>query len=204
MDMQELLRMQTLLLETVGTQKKLLGQSARLLESQQQENARLQQQLTNAMATLHQATQRLEGSGQQFGQEALGVIRAQGGHALAQGAEEKLGQLNQGIERTTGRLEWASKVAGEQALTLSRAQTTMVWKSLFVLVSGTVLALGGAGAWAWTKKQQADRYRIDAELGRIVSSADVIKCGDGLCANVEIKGQRYGDNNQYRRVKTRP
>lgn len=204
MDMQESLRMQALLLETVGAQKKLLGQSARLLESQQQENARLQQQLANAMATLQQATQRLEGGGQQFGQDALGVIRAQGGQALAQGAEQKLQQLNQGIERTAGRLEWAGKVAGEQALTLSRAQTTMVWKSLFVLTAGALLALGGASVWAWTRKQEADRYRVDAELGRIISRADVVKCGDGLCANVETKGKRYGDKDQYRRVKARP
>lgn len=204
MDMQELLRMQTLLLETVGTQKKLLGQSARLLESQQQENARLQQQLAGAAAMLQQATQRLESGGQRFGQDALGVIRTQGGQALAQGAEQKLEQFNQGIERTTGRLEWVSKVAGDQALTLNRAQTTMVWKSLAALAIGSVLALGGASAWAWTKKQEADRYQVEIELTRAINRADVIKCGDNLCANVETKGKKFGDKGQHRLVKPRP
>lgn len=204
MDMQEMLRMQSLLVETVGAQKKLIGQSARLLESQQHENARLQQQLANAAAMLQQAAQRLESGGQRFGQDALGVIRAQGGQALADGAEQKLQQLNLGIEKTAGRMEWVSKVAGEQALTLNRAQTTMVWKSLSVLAAGALLALGGASAWAWTKKKEAGRYSVNADFGRAISQADVILCGERLCANIEAKGQRYGDEKQYRQIKARP
>ena len=65
-------------------------------------------------------------------------------------------------------------------------------------------SLSNASTWAWTKKQEADRYEVDAELGRIISQADVTKCGERLCANLETMGKRYGDNNQYRPVKKRP
>lgn len=204
MDMDEWMRMQALLLETVEAQKKLLAQSARLSEGQQQDNARLRQQLTHAASLLQQAAQRLESGGQRFGQDALSVIGAHGGQALAEGAEQKLHQLNQGIERTTGRLEWAGKVAGEQTLTLTRAQTTMVWKSLSILVVGALLASGGASAWAWTKKQEADRYRVEAELGHAINQADVALCQDGrLCANIDTRVKRQGDKRQYQVVRTR-
>lgn len=204
MDMHELLRTQSLLIETVDMQKKLLAQAARLSEIQQDENARLQQQLIHTAAALQQATQRLESGGHAFGQEALAVIRAQGGQTLAQGAEQKLQQFREGIDSATGRLEWAGKVAGNQAMTLTRAQTTMVWKSLGTLAVGAVLALGGASAWAWTKKQEADRYQVEVELTRAINQADVIKCGDNLCANVETKGKPFGDKGQHRLVKPRP
>lgn len=204
MDMQELLRMQALLLETVEIQKKQLAQSARLLEGQQQEAALLRQQLADAAAALQQSAQRLESGGQRLGQDALRVIGAQGGQTLAEGAEQKLHKLNQGIEHTTARLEQAGNVAREQALTLTRAQTTLVWKSLSILAVGSLLALCGVGAWAWTKKQEADRHRVEADLGRIINQADVIQCDGGLCANIETNGKRHGDKGQYRPVKTRP
>jgi hypothetical protein len=45
--------------------------------------------------------------------------------------------------------------------------------------------------------------QLDAALMQAYNHADVTLCQAQLCANVDTKGVRYGDNRQYLIVKSR-
>lgn len=203
MDMQEMMRMQALLLETTQMQKKLLEQSALLIESQKRENAQLQSQLAQATATLQQAARQLEGGGQRFGHDALKIIGESSRKVLTENAAQAMGQVHQQAETTAKRLTSAADAARKQSKQLNRAQTTMVWKSLGFMTIGAVLVVAGTSLWAWSSGQEAQRNRVEAELGRRISQSDIVKCGAGLCANVDAKAARVGDKNQYVPIKSR-
>ncbi|PXV59073.1 hypothetical protein SAMN04487785_1179 [Dyella jiangningensis] len=203
MDTQEMARTQALLMETTQMQRRLLEQSTLLIESQKQENAQLRGQLAQATAALRQASGQLEAGGQRLGHEALQVISDSARRVLADNAARAMGQIHQQAETTAKQLASAADAAREQSRQLNRAQTTMVWKSLALMAVGAVLLAGGAGLWAWTSGKEAQRYRVEAELGRRISQSDLIQCGDGLCANVDAEGERVGDQKQYVPVKSR-
>jgi hypothetical protein len=204
MDMQENLRLQTLLLETTQAQKKLLEQAVTLIESQKREEARLRQQLTDVTSLLTETASRLEGGGQRLGHEALRVIGESCRHVLAEHGAQAVGRLHQQAESTAQRLAQVADVAAEQGRQLSRAQSVLVWKSLAVLAVGAVLLTAGSSLWAWHSRQEAQRYEVEAAIRRRIGAADVVRCGEYLCAHVDAKAPRVGDKQQYQQIKPRP
>ena len=48
------------------------------------------------------------------------------------------------------------------------------------------------------------RYQLSAELLKAYDAADVTLCDGKLCANVDPKGAKSGDEGQYRPVRNRP
>jgi hypothetical protein len=203
MNLQETLRTQALLLETVQEQKKLLEHAHHAQETYRQENAALRQLLTQMTATLQQSAQHLESGGQRFAEEAMRGIDANSRQVLKENSVEVVTQVQQRTAESIQALTRAAEVAGEQARQLNRAQTTLAWKSLAFLAVGGLLLMGGTSTWAWNKKQEAERYQVDAELGRQISQSDLVRCGDGLCVNVDLKAQRSGDRKQYLPVRSR-
>lgn len=201
--MQEMTRMQTLLLETVEVQKKQLTQSTRLLALQERENAQLRQQRTQEFAVLQQIAQRLEDGGERFGQEALRTIGAQTQQVMTEQGSAALSKLNRQAEQAAERAEWAGRSFGQQQMQLTRTQTALLWKTWIGLAVGAVFLVGGTGYVAWKNKQAADRYDVDAVTARAITEADVILCGDRLCANVEAESKAVGDKGQYRPIKPR-
>jgi hypothetical protein len=61
------------------------------------------------------------------------------------------------------------------------------------------------GAWLSLHYTRVIRdNQLSAELLKAYNGADVILCGNGkLCANVDTRGARYGDNRQYLPVRSR-
>lgn len=203
MDTHEMTRMQATLLESGRTQKHLLAQAIALVETHKRENALLREQLAQATATLQQVAQRLEQGGQRLAGDALREIGIGSRQILKENSVEAVEQVHRRTSEALQLLQRAVDAAGEQSHQLNRAQTTMVWKSLAFLALGGVLLVGGTSAWVWNNQQQAQRYQVDAETGRLVARSDFIQCGEGLCANVDLKAQRVGDNKQYVPVKPR-
>ena len=203
MDMQEMLRVQALLLEAVQEQEKLLEHAHRAEEAHRQENALLRQQLADLTAALQQSAQRLERGGQRFAEDALRGIEAGSCQVLKKNAIEATAWMDQRTGETLQQLKHTAEVTTEAARQLNRAQTTMVWKSLAFLAVGGVLMVAGTGAWAWNKKQEAARYQVEADLSRRITQSDLVQCGEGLCANVDLKASRAGDRKQYLPVKSR-
>ncbi|HEY0504728.1 MAG TPA: hypothetical protein VGD42_14700 [Lysobacter sp.] len=203
MDMHESTRLQALLGESIQLQTRLMELMNLGAEAHRQENHLLREQLTRLAGSLEQSAHALRAGGQQLGNEALQVIRQGSGPVLERNVADAVDKLEQQTARIAGKLEWVAQTAGEQARQLTRAQTVLVWKSLAVLAVGAVMLVGGASVWAWQEKQEAQRHRIDADLGRRISQADIVQCGDGLCARVDPKAPRTGDRRQYWPIRPR-
>lgn len=197
MDMQASTQLQALLIEAIALQKRQLAQSARLLECQQQENAQLRQQLGQATAALQQVAQRLEAGGARLGQDALRVIGTQGQQVLSDSTGQSLGKLNQQVERTTERVKWAERVAGQQSLQLTRAQTTLVWKSLLVLGLGSLLLAGTSAYIAWDRMRVVRQADFGQDILRATQTGALTRCGDALCARIEPQAARHGEDGEY-------
>jgi len=163
----------------------------------------LHQQQEHDSAAMQQSAQRLERGGQRFAEDALRAIEAGSGQVLKKNANEAVELVNRHTGQAFQQLERAAGAAVEAARQLQRAQTTMVWKSLAFLALGGLLLVGGTSAWAWNNKQEAQRYQVEAELGRRISQSDLVQCGEGLCANVDPKAPRIGERRQYLPVKSR-
>lgn len=201
--MQEALRTQALLLDIVQEQKKLLEQAATLIESQKRENAHMRRQIDQSSATVQQQAQRLEQGGERFTQNALREISMGSRQVLKENSADAIEQVHRRTSEVLSQLRQAAEAAGEQTRRLNRAHSTMVWKSLALLAIGGVFLIAGTGTWAWNKKQEANRYQVEADLSRRITQSDIVQCGEGLCANVDLKASRAGDRKQYLPVKSR-
>lgn len=81
----------------------------------------------------------------------------------------------------------------DQLQRIKRAQRLLLWKGAAVVV-GSLLVLLGGGRWLLAHyRQQIEDNQLRAELLRAYNAADVTLCNGQLCANVETKGQAYGD-----------
>lgn len=203
MQIQDPARLQALLVDCVELQKTLMAQTNLIAEAHRHEAESARQRLMELAATLGHSAQRLERGGQQFGEQALQILRNDSSAVLTHSANDAIASLRAQAEAITAKLSWIAQAADEQTRQLTRAQTTMAWKAAIALGVGALTLAGGSTAWAWRQKEEAARYGIDAELGRRITQADIIRCGEGLCANVDLRAQRIGDRKQYLPVRTR-
>jgi hypothetical protein len=99
------------------------------------------------------------------------------------------------------------KVSQSLAMQIKRMdvlQRLLIWKVLGATATCLVLLLGG-GIWlAMHYTRVIQENQIAADLMRTYNGADVVLCEkDRLCANIDIKGKRYGDRRQYFQVMAR-
>lgn len=203
MEVEEFARLQALLGECVQLQKKLMAQANLTAETQRREADAARQVLVEIGTQMRQSATHLENGGQQFGRDAMRIIRDASAAQLEQSITHAVEPLKAQAQQIADKLEWIARTADEQAQKLTRAQTTLAWKAAIALGLGALMLAGGSTAWAWRQKQEADRHQFDADLGRRIRQADITKCGEGLCANVDAKAPRLGDRKQYVPIKSR-
>ena len=99
----------------------------------------------------------------------------------------------------------AAQVLAGQISQMRRLHRLLVWKVLVASALALLLLLAGS---AWLSLHYARVLRdqqLAADLMRAYNSADVTLCGRAvLCANVDTRGQRYGERRQYLPVRPRP
>lgn len=90
---------------------------------------------------------------------------------------------------------------GQQLMRLEQLHRLLVWKVLGATATAFGLLLAG-GLWLSTHYANIIRdNQLSAETVQAYNAADLVPCGEGLCANVDIKGQRYGKYGEYLPVK---
>ncbi|USI99533.1 relaxation protein [Xanthomonas prunicola] len=181
----------------------LVSNAAALMEQFERRCNELEKQQQRLIQQLEQVTQ------------SLPVVASRSAEQMLQRVPDTLVRsIQQGIDQpVTGfekRLQQAGSLIGEGAQSLSdqlkrieRGQRLLLWKGAAVVLGGLLLLFGGGG-WLLTQYRQEIRdNQLRAELLRAYNGADVMLCGERLCANVDTKGAAYGDRRQYRPVKPR-
>ena len=80
----------------------------------------------------------------------------------------------------------------------------LLWKVVGVCLASLVLIVLGGGWLSNHYYNEIRRHQLSAELLKAYDAADVTLCGGRLCANVDPKGDEFGEEGQYRPVRNRP
>lgn len=120
------------------------------------------------------------------------------------------GGLQQAIDEHERRLHAVGHEVGQgvarlsqQMARLERLHRLLVWKVVGVTAACLALLLGGG---MWLSFHYAGVIRdnqLSAKTLKMYSAADVVECDGRLCANVDAKGERYGNHGQYVPIKSR-
>ena len=182
------------------------------------------QETIEAIAILSATLQQREGSLHKLVQQQLQLLQEavtnadQRVNRVVENALPRLTQLtNQALAQTLGpaaerfnrKLASADQTLHQATQRYAQAQQSLettaarrIWMASIAMLAAGVIGLGVAGYALYSSKatlaQAAQRRSEIAYLDRI-GRADLVPCGeDRLCANVEKKGKRYGDQGQYR------
>lgn len=203
MDAQEGRQTRDVLLEVVDTQKRQLAQMARMLEIQRQEHEQMRERASQAHASLLAGARELGEAGQRLAREVLHVLGSEGRQRIGEALGQPLEDAKKGIDLAARRITQSGELAARQMEGLARSQRALVRVSLVWLGVGGVFLLLGTSLWAWHMGRQARQHSVEADLGARIGQADLVKCGVGLCANVDISVRGQGDRQQYRPVRVR-
>ena len=141
---------------------------------------------------------------EQSSAELLRSVESQAKTAMADAAKHSVTPCAEQLQHSAESAKWAAKALGEQRLTLSRTQQSLVYLSLCSLLLGSLITLGGTWFWVKNSREEVARNRVETNLLRAINQADITLCQAGrLCANVDTKAKRVGDNRQYQVIKPR-
>lgn len=204
MDAQESRQTPALLLEIVDTQKRQLAQMARMLEIQRQDHEQARERMAQASAALLAGARQLGEGGQQLARDAMHAIEGESRQRLGEVLGKPLGDALLGIDQVARRVTQSGDVAARQMGELARAHQILVRVGLLWLGVGGLFLVAGSSLWTWHMGRQARQYGVEADLAARIERADVVKCGDGLCANIAMSARGQGDRQQYRPIRPRP
>lgn len=171
----------------------LIEQTAALMERMERRGEDLEQR-QQILA------QRIPAMVRQSADEALQALPGQ----LQTKAQAALEVSVREYDRRIGELGERARTLAQQIDRMEHLHRHLVWKTLGAAACALLaLALGGA----WMVRYYYDKMqenRISAELLKLYNTADVAPCGNAqLCANVDAKGPRFGDQRQYSPIKPR-
>jgi exonuclease VII large subunit len=175
------------------------------------QTATLMEQFQRNCETLTQQQQALTQSIQQMARQAPQAMRQSADDLLKTLPETMRTQVRSGLEKSIGTLEQrlsaTAQSASQNAQQLSHrlqaldtAASKLLWRTSAIVIACLSLLLAGGGWLLFHYRADIHRHQISANLLRAYDQADVVLCGDALCANVELRGAGAGDRGQYRLV----
>ncbi|WP_334178278.1 hypothetical protein [Pseudoxanthomonas sp.] len=203
MEAQEWRQTRDVLLEVVDTQKRQLAQMARMLEIQRQEHEQMRERISQAHELLLAGAREVGEGGQRLAQDVMRTLASLGRQSIGDALGLPLEDAKQGIDQAAKRMIQSGEQAERQLESLARSQRTFARVSLVWLGVGGVFLLLGTSLWAWHMGREARQHSVEADLGARIGRADLVKCGAGLCANVDISVRGQGERQQYRPVRAR-
>ncbi|MDR6937818.1 MULTISPECIES: relaxation protein [unclassified Luteibacter] len=134
------------------------------------------------------------------------VLRTVPGRVVEQ-LSATVGDLASGYEMRLAEASSAAAAAANGVATqlarLERLHRHLVWK--VVGVAGASLVTLGVATWMLGAHyvDEIRQNRVQADLMRVINTADVMLCEGRLCANVEARGPKFGERGEYRPVRPR-
>lgn len=136
--------------------------------------------------------------------DAMQTLPAEMATVMRNNLGQSIGEYRQRLDAAGHDIEKASQALAGQIGHLQRLHRQLIWKATGAVVLALALLLAG-GAWLSLHYTRVIRdNQLSAELLKAYNDADVTLCGSGkLCANVDTRGARYGENRQYLPVRPR-
>lgn len=182
----------------------LIDKTATLMAQYERRGAAIDARLQALGDTLQGLTRQLPTVVRTSADSVLQTLPAEMGSMMRNGLGQSIGDYRQRLDAAGHDIEKASQALAGQISRLQWLHRQLIWKTTAAVVLTLGLLLAG-GAWLSLHYTRLIRdNQLSAELLKAYNGADVILCGNGkLCANVDTRGARYGDNRQYLPVRPR-
>lgn len=179
----------------------LIGKTAALMEQFERRCDAIDQRMQATSAELRSLTQQLPDV---VSQAAAGSLQALPGQVLMRvqhGLSHPVADYQKRLDQAGSDVGKVSQSLAMHIKQMDGLVRLLVWKVVGVTAASFLLLLAG-GIWLSTHYARViEENQVAANLMRTYNSADVVLCGKNqLCANVDIKGKRYGDRRQYLEV----
>jgi uncharacterized phage infection (PIP) family protein YhgE len=176
----------------------LISQTAALMEQFERRTESADKRLEEITQQLAGLAQRLPHVVKQSADEALQSIPTQVIGQTQGGLASAVSEYQNRWRAAADEVSSASKVLAERITRMERLHRNLIWKTAVVVSTSLAIMLGGAVWLATHYLSLISENQVSAQLMRAYNRADVALCEDGkLCANVDTKGKRYGDQRQY-------
>lgn len=181
----------------------LVERTAMLMEQYERRCSRLDQQLAAVTRELQQLAQQVPAVIGRSADDSLRALSGQVMGRISQGLTQPVDAYEQRL-RSAGHLlaDGAQDIAA-QIRRMERLHRAIVWKTVGAVLGSLLLMLVGS---IWLSRHYYGVIRdhqIAGDLLKAYNGADVVRCGERLCANIDDAGKRYGDQGQYRPVRPR-
>lgn len=183
--------------------KQLTVALAAIAERLDARSASAVERVEQATHRMQDETRRLELGASGFTREVSQALQQRSAEIIGQGMAAAFTRFNQQMEAATKRAAVAADALEKERLALQQQRRSGIWISSGALLIGSLLAVGGSAYAVHHSYTRVEQHRIQAELLRAYNRADVVLCGERLCANVDDKTPRAGAQGQYRPVKPR-
>ncbi len=182
----------------------LIDKTATLMAQYERRGEAIDARLQALGDTLQSQTRQLPVVDKTSADGVLQALPAEMGSVMRNGLGQSIGDYRQRLDAAGHDVEKTSQALAGQIGRLQRLHRQLIWKATGAVVLALALLLAG-GAWLSLHYTRVIRdNQLSAELLKAYNGADVTLCGNGkLCANVDTRGARYGENRQYLPVRPR-
>jgi vacuolar-type H+-ATPase subunit H len=181
----------------------LVSRTAALMEQYERASSGIQQQLASLTKAAQESTRQLPAAARQ---SADGLLSSLPSHVMQQvqkGLDQSTFQAHQRLEAVAAQTAQRVEQLGRQIQQFQHVSRMLIWKIVGITAISLACLLVG-GIWLANHYYTVIRdNQIDATLMQAYNRADVTLCHGQLCANVDTKGARYGNDKQYLIVKPR-
>ena len=181
----------------------LVGKTAALMEEFERRCAEIEHRQQALSQTLQQLAQQIPAAVRASADQSLQSLPGQLMGKLESGLERPVGAYEKRLQEAGGLLGDGSRALAGQITQLDTFYTRLMWKTSAAVIGSLALLLAG-GMWLAAHYTTIIREnRLSADLVQLYNRADLTRCGDRLCANVDTQSPPMGDRQQYRPVQPR-
>jgi hypothetical protein len=181
----------------------LVSRTAALMEQYERASTGIQRQLATLTQAAQESTRQLPAAAKQSADGLLANLPGQVMQQVQKGLDQSTFQAQQRLEIVASQTAQRVEEMGRLIQRFHQIARLLIWKMVGVAAVSLVCLLVG-GIWLANHYYAVIREnQLDAALMQAYNHADVTLCQAQLCANVDAKGARFGDNKQYLIVKPR-
>jgi len=176
----------------------LVNKTAELMVQFERRCADIEQHQQTQTEHLQHVIQQLPGITRQTAESALQTLPSLVLGNVKRGLEQPVAEYQQRLHESGTQVRNDMQTLAAQIQRMEQLQRHLVWKVSSVVLGSLLLLLVG-GAWlSMHYIHVIEENQLSADLLKAYNAADVTLCDKGqLCANVDAKGQHYGDRKQY-------
>jgi len=181
----------------------LVASASALMERFERRTQQIEGSLQSARQQLQELSQHLPETLRRAADTEMQQLRGSVVSAVDAGIGQSVSTYQARLETSGKDVQHASQALMAQIHAARTLYRHLMWKVVGVCLASLALIVLGGG---WLSRHYYDeirRYQLSAQLLKAYDAADVTLCDGRLCANIDPKGEAFGEDDQYRPVRDR-